>query len=103
MDRLITALNTTGYLFAHHAWDEAPKGDYGIYAEDEGDDLIADNKHIERGTRGYIDFFTRDDTSVPRDTIESALNGVCSFSLESIQFEEDTGYIHYAWRWYLYG
>lgn len=103
MDRLKQALNNTGYLFAHHAWDAKPQGDYGVYAEDEGDDLIADNRHIERGTRGYIDYFTRDDTSVPRTTIESALNEVCSFSLESIQFEDDTGYIHYGWVFYLYG
>lgn len=103
MDRLKAALDSTGYLFAHYAWDEAPTGDYGTYAEEAGEDMIADNRHIERGTKGYIDFFTRDDSSVPRDTIESALNGVCSFSLESVQFEEDTGYIHYGWEFRLYG
>lgn len=103
MDRIKTALQTTGYDFAHCAWRKAPPGDYGTYMENEGADLEANGKHVERGTVGYIDYFTRDDSGAPRDAIEAALDGICIYKLESVQFENETGYMHYEWRFALYG
>lgn len=104
MDKLIEALNATGYAFAHHAWSKAPDGDYGTYAEDSGEDLTANNIHIERGTVGYISYFTRDDSEAPRQTIEAALNSInIPWSLNTVQYENDTGYIHYEWEFGVYG
>lgn len=97
LDALITALTGTGYRFEHYGWSKAPAGDYGVYAEDGGNDLEADGLHSEKALTGTVDFFTRDDSSTPRETIEAALEGVCAWSLNSIQFEPDTGFIHYEW------
>lgn len=99
MNDIYTALTTTGYQFALYAWDRPPQGDYGVISITEGNDFIADGKHVETGTEGYIDFFTRDTTSTPRTAIEGVLNGLCAFYLNSVQYESDTHYIHYEWRW----
>lgn len=98
MNELITALTTTGYKFAHFGWSKAPKGDYGVYAEDGANDLIAGNAHAETVLRLTVDYFTRDNSQTPKQTIESAFNGIhCAWYLNSAQFEEDTGYIHWEW------
>lgn len=105
MDELIRLLNErTGYQFAHYGWSRAPEGDYGVVAEDSGEDFIANDVHLERGTAGTVDLFTRDDTSAPRDAVEAVLNASgAAWSLNTIQFENDTGFIHYEWLVGIYG
>ena len=104
MADLVTALAGTGYQFAHHAWSKAPSGDYGTYSENSGEDLRADEKHVERGTEGYINYFTRDDSDTPRTTIETAMNSLnIPWYLNTVQYENDTGYIHYEWWFGVYG
>lgn len=98
MDELATALTNTGLPFAHFGWSKAPSGDYGVYAEDGANDLIAGNKHVEKVLQGTVDYFTRDDSGTPKATIEAALDSVpVAWYLNSVQFENDTGYIHYEW------
>lgn len=99
MEEIINTLTAQGLLFAHYAWSHAPSGDYGVWAEDGANDLGADDHHAEHVTQGTIDYFTRNDSETPRTTIETALDGKCAWYLNSIQFEEDTGYIHYEWIW----
>ena len=94
---LVTALDATKLPFAHFGWSKAPAGDYGVYAEDGANDLNADDIHAEKVMQGTVDYFTRDDSGAPQATIEAALEGVCAWYLNSVQFEEDTGYIHYEW------
>lgn len=104
LNALKTALNATGLKFAHFAWSKAPAGDYGVYAEEGSADLEANNAHIEKGTTGYIDYFTRDDSGTPKKTIEAALHGLgIAWRLNSVQYENDTGYIHYEWTWGYHG
>lgn len=104
MGDLINALAATGYQFAHFAWSKAPDGDYGTYEEYSGADFVADGIHMEKGTSGYINFFTRDDTGLPKTTIETALNGLnIPWYLNTVQYENDTGYIHYEWGFSVYG
>lgn len=98
MDDLISALAATELPFAHFGWSHAPAGDYGVYAEDGANDLIAGNAHAERVVEGTVDWFTRDDTLAAKATIETALTSAgCAWYLNSIQFEDDTGYIHIEW------
>ena len=101
---LITALENTGYQFAHFAWSSAPDGDYGIYAEYSGADFIADDQHTERGTVCYVSYYTRDDSVTPRTTIENVFNSLgIPWYLNTVQYENDTGYIHYEWELGIYG
>ena len=97
MNTLETALVSTGFSFAQFGWSHAPAGDYGVWADDGANDLEADDVHAEHILEGTIDYFTRDPSLTPKRTIEAALDGVVAFYLNSIQYEEDTGYIHYEW------
>lgn len=98
MDELEYALTQTGLAFAHFGWSHAPARDYGVFAEDWENVLTADDQHQETAVQGTVDYFTRDASGAPKTAIEQALGSfTCSWRLESIQFEEDTGYIHYEW------
>lgn len=98
LNDLLNALAAANLAFAHFAWSHAPEGDYGTYAEDNGEDLEADNLHIETGTQLWLHYFTRDASGTPRTTIEGILNALrAPWYLNSTQYENDTGYIHYEW------
>ena len=99
MEEIINILSAQGLLFAHYAWSKAPDSDYGVWAEDGSNDLEADDRHSEHVTQGTLDYFTRDDSGTPKTTIEAALDGKCAYYLNSIQFESDSGFIHYEWVW----
>ena len=46
----------------------------------------------------YVDLFTRDATDAPETAIEDALDGIpCAWYLNTVQYEDDTRYIHYEW------
>ena len=90
LDNLRTALDATGYPFAHHAWRKGSpelRGDFGIYAEDGENALFAGNHHAERAITGTVDFFSHD-----------ASVELLAWYVYLIQYEDDTGYLHYTWR-----
>lgn len=104
LDDLFEALEQSGLSIAHYAWSKAPEGDYGTIQEDSGNDLVCDEKHVERGTDCYLSYFTRDDSGTPRTTIEGILNGLqIPWYLNTVQYENDTGLIHYEWGFSVYG
>lgn len=46
----------------------------------------------------YVALFTKDDSSAPREAVEAAFESIpCAWYLNTVQFEQDTGYIHYEW------
>lgn len=95
------ALKATNIPVAHYGWEKnrLPAADYIVYAEDGANDFMADEKHVERATEGTVDLFTRNYARDAADPIEEALEGLTgvAWSLNSIQFEEDTRYVHYEW------
>lgn len=124
MDELIKELESTGIPFAAYGWSKAPKGDYGVYALDGANDLVAAGKHSERATRLTVDVFTRaidvDVIFAPkqsdgyetqpgplysnfehnpkREAVEAALERArCAWYLNSVQFENATGFVHFEW------
>lgn len=98
MNELVTALTATGYQFAHFAWAHAPSGTYGTYSEDSENRLAGNDKTAENALVVYVNLFTKDDTQTPRTTIENALDGIpCAWYLNTVQFEQETGYIHFEW------
>ena len=96
-----TALTATGYKWAHHGFVNIPNETYMVYSEDRIEPLRAGGKQVESITHGVLDLFTRDDSGVPRSTVETQLNKLAGFAfrLDDILFEEETGLIHYAWHW----
>lgn len=104
MGELETALKATSLKFAHFGWSKAPQGDYGVYAEDGANDLVAGSVHSERVVEGTVDYFTRDAALACKATIETALNSCgAAWYLNSVQFESDTGYIHLEWVFQVMG
>lgn len=94
----------TNYKFAHFAWSHAPAGDYGTWAEEYGTEFKAGGVVAEQAMNGYVDYFTRDDTGAPKTAIEKAMTdeGIV-WHLDTVQYENDTGFIHYTWEYHEYG
>lgn len=73
---------------------------YIVWAEDSDNDLAANNVHAERCYEGTIDLFTKREGNVLVEAIPSALEGIgAAYYLNSVQYEEDTGLIHFEWVW----
>jgi len=100
-DDLVAALTYTGLPFAHFGWSKAADMsacDHGVYAEDNEKALYANNAHAERVLEGTIDFYSREGTGAAKRNIEAALTLYkIPYRLNSIQYEEDTGFVHYEW------
>ena len=77
-------------------------GPYIVWAEDgEGDAVHADGRKVERAITGTIDYFTKTENDPVVKQIEDVLDsddGI-SWYLNSVQYEQDTGYIHFEWVW----
>lgn len=74
---------------------------YIVWAEDsEPDALNADNEKKIQVIQGTIDYFTKKDGDAIADDIQEALKKEkIPFYLNSVQYEEETGYIHHEWIW----
>lgn len=74
---------------------------YIVWAEDsESASLYADNKKEEQTIQGTLDYFTKQEFDPIVLTIQNTLNeNEISWTLNSIQHEEDTKYAHYEWMW----
>ena len=91
---LLTVTDNVGH---YTAWDDSDK--YIVWAEDtESGQLLADNYKPGNTIEGTIDYFTKteDDENIPK--IPQALNhaGIWWY-LNSVQYEDDTRFIHYEW------
>ena len=72
---------------------------YCVWAEScEQSSSEGDNFKNEQAVQGTIDFFTKTEFDTFVDDIQNALKTArISFYLNSVQYEEDTGFIHYEW------
>ena len=86
-------------VFHFYAFHKADR--YVVWAEDgEGED----NQKVGQVLSGTIDFFTRTENDPAIVEIQTALeNAEISYYLNSVQYEEETRYIHYEWRWEVVG
>jgi len=72
---------------------------YIVWAEDgEADSSNADDTKTDQVIQGTIDYFTKTEFDSNFELIQDKLNSVeIAWRLNSIQHEEETGYIHYEW------
>lgn len=99
-DKLVnTLLSVTENVGHYKALKETDQ--YIVWAEEgQGDSLYADGKMQEQIITGTIDYFTTIEDDENFNKIQEALKDAeISFKLNSTQYEEDTGYIHYEWVW----
>lgn len=73
---------------------------YAIWQEDGSDDFNANNTVAEMAVTGTTDYFTKTEYDPMVDTIQFMFrkNGFL-WRLNSVQYEEGTGLIHYEWAW----
>lgn len=100
LDVIKNALLTVTQKVSHYTAPQNVTGPYIVWAEDgQADEVWADNRMQHQVIQGTADYFTKTENDPNVGKIQDALNDVCSWRLNSIQYEEDTGYIHYEWVW----
>lgn len=82
----------------------APKGTkspYAVWGEDgQGQAEHTDNRMTGQAIQGTVDYFTREENDPAFAKLQKSLSlhGI-PYYLRSVQYEEDTGLIHYQWVW----
>lgn len=74
---------------------------YFVWQEDGSDNFLADNRHAEKAMTGTTDLFTKTEFDPWREALEAQMDAdpAIAWSLNSVQFEPDTGFWHYEWVW----
>ena len=90
-------LSVTENVGHYEAMEKADK--YCVWAEEsEASSLQAENIKAGQTIRGTIDYFTKDDEDDAPDRFQKAFNDFgFSWTLNSVQYEDETRYIHYEW------
>lgn len=86
----------------HYTAAEKPDN-YIVWSEDsQYNSVWGDNHMTNQAIEGTIHYFTRTEYDPVADAIMDVLNDAeISFRLNSIQYEDETGYIHIEWVWRL--
>jgi len=93
-----TALLTVTAKVYHYTPPQTVTGSYIVWAEEnQSDSVWADGEMQEQSIQGTVDYFTKTEFDPNVQKIQDALNTGFSWRLNSIQYEDDTGYIHYEW------
>ena len=90
-------LTVTPDVSHYNALNKSDK--YIVWAEDgQSGSLHGDNQMTEQVIQGTIDYFTKEEYDPNVKKIQQAINSAnIPFRLNSIQHEEETGYIHHEW------
>lgn len=77
---------------------------YFVWQEEGYNDLSANGGHKERAVRGSTDLFTKIEFDPWISEFERSMTAEgMAWYLNSIQYEEETGFIHYEWVWEVAG
>lgn len=86
---------------AYHYWRTMRRLPYLIWAEDGTEDFSADNRTAEQCFTGTADYFTKTEFDPAIDDIQRVMgDAAIKYTLEAVQYEEETNLIHYTWRWW---
>ena len=93
---LLTVLDDVNHYTAKGKNDR-----YAVWMEQgERSQLDGDNRKNEQTIYGSIDYLTKHEDDPNMGLIPNALsNAGISYMLLSVQYEEETEYIHYEWEW----
>lgn len=84
----------------HYFCDKKPSA-YVVWSEDSpGAMLSGDGKLQAHGMQGTVDYFTKKESN-DADLLENMLiaANVPVISAPYVDYEDETGYIHYSWTW----
>lgn len=88
----------------HFEKPDTQKAPYAVWAEEgESDSFQASNIKAEQSIAGSLDYYTQTEFDSMVDTIQDTFNSIegCSWSLNSVLYEDGTKLIHYNWNWEL--
>ena len=96
-DALLTVSRRV-YHFKAHPRAQAP---YFIWAEDgSGQNLHTDGRLEEQVIQGTVDYYTKQEGDPAVAKAQEALSAAgIPWRLNSVQYEDDTGLVHYEWVW----
>ena len=85
----------------HHYGAHRPAAPYGVWAEDGDVSPGADNVRSTVILSGTTDYFTKQEFDPNVDAIQAIFDaaGWISAQINSVQYEDDTGLVHYEWAW----
>ena len=101
-EALVAALKLLSIPFQEYGWQARPEGAHGVIRLDfEAGQLNGDGEKLERSWEGSVDVFypkLTDRTDII-DAVEEVLGEICgaSWSLNSTQYEQETGLFHVEW------
>ncbi|WP_312059395.1 hypothetical protein [Anaerotignum sp.] len=83
----------------HFSYEKSDR--YFVWQEDGANDLVAGNIHAEKVVTGTTDLFTKNEFDPWTSEIEFAFDNspFIYWQMNSVQYEENTGFYHYEWRW----
>ena len=92
-------LNSTGIPFAAYRWDHRPDdAPYGTAQLEGGADTVpGDDGIVCQGIRASVDLYAPSASTLWPAQVQSVLNGVFAWRLNSVQYEDDTRLVHYEW------
>lgn len=100
--KIHTALNSIQFDHIYH-YDASTSSSnrYIVWQEEaQADSNYLNNNLEEQTVQGSIDFYTKTEFDDLADEIQKTLVAhSIAFSLFAIQYEKETGYIHYTWNW----
>lgn len=97
-DLLLDLKNVDVYHYRKPSQERSKR--YIVWAEDGSNQSFSGNNRLtEQQITGTIDLFTQIEYDEMVDSIQEALNtgGHVSWRLESVEYEDDTALIHWAW------
>lgn len=104
LEQITDALNSIEGLPVYHYYKPSEVKDrYCIWAEDsEATSLKANNIKLSQQIQGTIDLFSKQEYDPAVDSIQEVLNASqIGFYQNSIQYEDETGLIHWEWVFYI--
>lgn len=97
-DALLTVDPSAVYHYQRPARENLKR--YIIWAEEgETNSLMVGNRKAEQQISGSVDLYTATEFDTWADDIQEALDALdhVTWELDSVQYEDETGLIHYAW------
>lgn len=104
---LQSKLQQIGMAFAavtpkcYHYWRPVKNVPCLIWAESgEDNSFHSNNRKSEQRIVGTVDLFTKTEFDPIADSVQSTLDNLgVTWSLTSVQYEDETNLIHYEWSW----
>lgn len=77
---------------------------YVVWQEDSTQNFYGDNRTAEHGWSMSVDLFTKTENDPLMESIPELFDGLgVPYRVESVDYEDDTQYIHVTWEVVLYG